>query len=189
MAHTPKDKQSSLRQFQENLTKRIEEVSEAPQNTLLAFFAGSTHWLIDLADAGEIMPVPELYSVPLAAHWFRGLANVRGTLFGVTDLAAFEGAQITPVENASRLLLIGAQKGSNCAILVSSILGMKNTQDLKSQQMFSDPNRPWIMNKYTDSENKDWYLLNAAKFLASPEFLNAGAEFSISSNAQNTTSI
>ena len=58
----------------------------------LAFKAGGMSWLVALPDAGEVLPVPTLTSVPLTRSWVRGMANVRGNLYTVTDLAAFAGA-------------------------------------------------------------------------------------------------
>ena len=90
-------KRSSLREFQQNLARRLAEASTADRRGLLGFQAGSESWLIDLAEAGEIMPPPPLSIVPLTRPWFRGLANVRGALYGVVDLAQFHGeAAIVP---------------------------------------------------------------------------------------------
>ena len=64
-------------------------VESTATQSLLAFESGGERWLVDLADAGEVLPVPPLSDVPLTQPWFLGIANIRGTLFSVTDLAAF----------------------------------------------------------------------------------------------------
>ena len=82
---------SSLREFQERLARRLAEAAGAERRGLLGFQCGSDNWLIRLAEAGEILPPPPLSAVPLTRPWFRGLANVRGSLYGVVDFAAFNG--------------------------------------------------------------------------------------------------
>ena len=52
---------------------------------------GGVRYLLDLLEAGEIVPVPALASVPLTQPWYLGLANVRGNLVGVVDLARYLG--------------------------------------------------------------------------------------------------
>ena len=85
-------RQVGLREFQENLARRLANASA--QDTLrsrLAFESGNLLWLLRLPDAGEVMPVPWLCRVPLTQRWYNGLVNVRGTLFGMVDLADFCG--------------------------------------------------------------------------------------------------
>ena len=50
---------------------------------LLGVQAGPDYWLLDLADSGEILPLPPFTSVPLTRPWFCGIANIRGSLYGV----------------------------------------------------------------------------------------------------------
>lgn len=174
------EKRTGLREFQENLSRRIADASESPQQMpLLGFSAGEEDWLIELADAGEILPVPQIYSVPLSAPWFRGLANVRGTLFGVTDLAALHGFPPVVPSGEARLLLIGARTGANCAVMVSRIIGMRNNQDFAPDGTFQDNHRTWVQGAHRDSTGKRWLILSVQDLLKSPTFLNAGAEFSI----------
>ena len=84
-------KRISLQEFQAGLARRLAEARDTRASALLAVQAGSRNWLLDLAEAGEILAVPPLAPVPLVHPWFRGLASVRGNLFGVVDFAAFHG--------------------------------------------------------------------------------------------------
>lgn len=81
----------SLREFQEHLARRLAESMTAERRGLLGFQCGNENWVIELAEAGEILPPPALAEVPLTRLWYRGLANVRGTLYSVVDLAQFCG--------------------------------------------------------------------------------------------------
>ena len=85
----------SLRQFQEALNQRIAQArSGALDMVRLAVQAGSHNWLIRLPDVGEVVSLPKLMPVPRTRAWFRGVANARGSLYGVVDLDAFLGEAV-----------------------------------------------------------------------------------------------
>lgn len=167
-------RRSSLREFQENLARRLAEANSADRRGLLGFQAGSENWLIKLTEAGEILPSPPLSAVPLAQPWYRGLANVRGTLYSVVDLAQLNGEAPTPPGGRARLLLIGARLGVHCALLVAGSSGLRSIEDFEADPT-PDP-RPWVAQRLRDTQGRPWLQLDAAKLLASPHFLDAGLE-------------
>ena len=68
----------NLRQFQTELSKRLQEAASLPAETSrLGFMAAGQNWLVPLSEIDEVMPVPEILSVPGTKSWFRGLANTR----------------------------------------------------------------------------------------------------------------
>ena len=91
-------------------------------------------WLIRLADAAEVVAVPPLAAVPLTQPWFLGLANIRGNLYSVVDLAGFLGREtVVPhgTSGQSRLILFGPRAGDmNVGVVVQSVLGLRNVADL-----------------------------------------------------------
>jgi len=168
-------KRISLREFQQDLTRRLQEIgSSGRRSALLAVVAGSENWLVDLADAGEIIAINALTEVPLTQNWFRGLANVRGNLYSVVDLAAFCGEMPSPLSNESRMMLIGARHGLNAALLVNRALGLRNPDDFEVEESSSDP-RPWVGHVLRDHQNRLWKQLIVRPLLVDPRFLDAGA--------------
>jgi hypothetical protein len=69
----------SLRDYQRDLAERLRAASTARAASLLALQVGQEGWLVDLADAGEVIPVPAITPVPLTRGWFRGMANIRAS--------------------------------------------------------------------------------------------------------------
>ncbi len=164
----------SLRQFQENLARRLAEARTGDRRTLLGVEAGDENWLIDLTDTGEILPVPPLASVPLTRSWFRGIANVRGSLYGVIDFSCFHnGAPIVPAGRA-RLLLIGSRHGVNSALLFSRTTGLRSVDEFEPDDSAAD-DRPWIAATVRDMWDRRWHRLNVRTLLADPAFLEAGS--------------
>lgn len=169
-------KRLSLREFQEDLARRFAEARTGDRRNLLGVRAGSENWLIKLRDAGEILPVPPLAPVPLARDWFRGLANVRGTLFSVVDLSAFHGGPPLPPTGSARLLVIGLRHGVNCALLVSRAVGLRNIEEFRRDERPDGDSRPWVSARLRDVHDESWLELDVPRLLAERRFLQAGVD-------------
>src|SRR6185295_14620547 len=85
----------SLRDYQRELAERLRQADSARSASKLGVQVGAQSWLVDLVEAGEVLPVPPITAVPLTRAWFRGVANVRGNLYSVVDFAAFLGAGVS----------------------------------------------------------------------------------------------
>ena len=169
-------KRISLREFQQDLTRRLMEVKTSGRRSAwLAVVAGTENWLVNLADAGEIIAAPQITGVPLTHNWFRGLANVRGNLFSVVDFAAFCGEAPIPLNNDVRLMLVGVRAGMNTALLVSRAQGLRNPDDFDIDEDFVDA-RPWIAGGFRDSQGRLWKRLAIRPLLADPRFLDASID-------------
>lgn len=168
-------KRISLKEFQESLVQRLvsAKTGDTPR-ALLGVQAGRERWLMDLADAGEIVPLPAITPVPLARPWFRGLANIRGTLYTVVDFSAFQGGERTPLTAETRLLLPNARFASNCALLVSRAMGLKSVEAFDPGDP-SPESRPWAAEELIDSHGYAWKKLSFGDLLNHPRFLDVGA--------------
>src|SRR4051794_20888783 len=87
------NRRTRLREFQAQLVERMQAASSGTQvqASKLCILVGQTRWLLDLHEAGEIVSVGSIARVPLTQNWFLGMANIRGNLVGVVDLAGFRG--------------------------------------------------------------------------------------------------
>ena len=83
----------ALRDLQQRLSSggRAVAPAEAAAAAWLAVECAGRGLLFPLAGAGEIFAVGTVVSVPHTRPWFVGVANLRGMLHGVVDLAAFLG--------------------------------------------------------------------------------------------------
>lgn len=164
----------NLREFQQDLAERLSQAErgEVPRGWL-AVESGQDRWLLDLTDAGEVVPVPPLAAVPLTRPWYAGLANVRGKLFSVVDLAAFHGGAPTARDADCRLLLVGVRHGINSALLVSRVHGLMSPDALTLEQE-SGAAPPWRGAAYRDTPGVCWICLNVSQLLKAREFLDIG---------------
>jgi twitching motility protein PilI len=91
----------------------------------------------------------------------------------VVDFSAFQGAEATPQNADSRLLIVGSRLGINSALLVNRTLGLRNIEQMEKRQAEADP-RPWVGEQYVDAQGNAWKRLNLKNLLGQPDFLDIG---------------
>jgi len=163
----------SLREFQQDLVRRLNEAAAADApSARLGVQVGDELWLIRLEEAGEVIPVPTIAHVPLTQPWFRGLANIRGNLFSVIDLSAFQGRDPTPQTPDARLLLVADRYNMSAALLVNRMLGLRNLQQFESHAAAAD--RTWERARFVGPDGRVWRELGMNELVYNEEFLQAG---------------
>ena len=163
----------SLRDYQRELAERLRQADSARSASKLGVQVGAQSWLVDLVEAGEVLPVPPITAVPLTRAWFRGVANVRGNLYSVVDFAAFLGAGVSAGGEQARLLLLGERFRSAAALLVDRSLGLRNPAQLRARAPAAG--RPaWVRAEYEDEAGASWSELDVAELVRDAEFLAVG---------------
>ncbi len=110
---------TSLREYQRELAERLRSSAEGARNiSKLGVQVGEQSWLVELTDAGEVLPVPAIAPVPLTKPWFRGMTNIRGNLYSVVDFSAFLGGKAVVAGDQARLILVGDRMRTGAALLV-----------------------------------------------------------------------
>jgi len=164
----------SMREYQAALSERLRNATmSASAATVLGVAIGEDRWLVHMNDVSEVLPVPELAPVPLTQPWFRGAANVRGNLYGITDLAAYLGGARTPPGLETRILLAAPRFGVNSGLLVRRMLGIRNLADFKRTD--DDTQSPGAAGSYQDSTGQIWRELNLRDLMRDEFFLQVAA--------------
>ena len=82
----------ALRELQTRLASRLQAAKTQPRaRGWLAVECAGVGLLLPLAQAGEIFPLRALLKLPHAKPWMTGVAQLRGDLYTVIDMAAFLG--------------------------------------------------------------------------------------------------
>ena len=164
---------TSLREFQRELAARLAEArAETAPHARLGLQAGGRSWLMRLDEAGEVLPIPAVTPVPLTRAWFLGLANVRGNLASIVDLAQFVG-QPAPVPSADgRLVLFAERFGAHSGLAVERLIGLRNIHEM--QVLGETPEHGWIRTTLQDRDGSRWWELDVAALVAHGDFLQAG---------------
>lgn len=168
-------KRIDLRAYQENIATRLAAAQAGEDaGALLCFVAGGQRWLIDLPAAGEVLPLPPLAAVPLTRPWFAGLANVHGELRAVVDFPLFCGGHPAARDSAARLLCVGTRLGSNLALLVDSVQGLKRADALFAVDTGQGkPVAAWCGATCCDPQGQQWTRIDINRLLADPAILDA----------------
>lgn len=162
-----------LREFQARLNERLRNATSSDMAARLGLMIGDERYLVDLSEAGEIVPIPAVIApVPRTRDWFRGLVNLRGMLFAVSDLSRLSGHGPTPVSRESRLLAVASRLNFNAAILVSRMLGLHNIGAMRvDDSQAPDADLPWRGRRMIDNEGRTWTELSLARLTADERFL------------------
>lgn len=167
-------KRISLREFQERVSQRLQSATSGQVSlSSLGVRVGQQHYLIDLTQVSEVISVPPILPVALTHDWYRGLTNIRGTLYSVTDLAHFlHGTPIQP-RPANRLLLIQPRLLDNAALMVDQIIGLRQVGVLQALTAEPEPgaDMPWLGSRFVDEQQTVWQQLHLAQLIRQPEFL------------------
>jgi len=159
----PAARRTRLRLYQEQLLEKMQAARTGAGASAgqLGLAIGATRYLVDLLEVGEIVAPAPLTVVPLTQSWYLGLANVRGSLLGVIDLARYLGDE-APANGAGapRLVVFAPSLGFNCALLATTVYGLRQAA---SMERAGDALR--------DADGNTWTPLSLAALVREERFL------------------
>ena len=126
-------------------------------------------------DIVELLEPPVCTRLPRVQHWVRGVANVRGRLLPVIDLAAFTGSSLTTAPRQQRVLVMDSH-GIFVGLLVDEVIGMRHfpvdsfVEDAGMQKGLS----PYLDGGYRDGD-RIWGVFRPVKLTGDMRFLNVTA--------------
>lgn len=170
----PASRRARLREYQEQLLERMQAAKGGGGAPIqqLGMQVGATRYLLDLLEAGEIVPPVPLARVPLTVPWYLGLANVRGTLVGVIDLARYLGEDGPRPSGQSsgaapgaapgmRLVTFAPTLGFNCALLADRVYGLRHAAGMRREGEL-----------LRDADGHAWTPLSLAALVREERFLD-----------------
>jgi twitching motility protein PilI len=166
----------NLHEYQQDILARLQEVTAnagSTSSSRLGVEVGGQHWLINLRDISEVLPVPEISPVPLTRSWFLGMANVRGNLYGITDLAAFMGGPFTAMTAQSRILLVHERYQVNAALLIDRLVGLRTLESMQAQPDAEGGEAHG--EHYQDEHGQLWQVLALDSLLTGNAFMQVAA--------------
>jgi twitching motility protein PilI len=164
----------ALRQLQSRLAERMQAARhQAPEQSWLAVECSGHGFLLPLAQAGEIFPLVPLLPVPHTHGWFLGVANLRGNLHGVVDLAAFFGVGRSgdAPRDQARMVAFNPSLEVNGALLVDRLSGLRSAGQLDADAASSAGMPAFVGACYRDGEGRRWQELNLPALASDEQFL------------------
>lgn len=168
-SQVPTERRSRLRQYQVQLLERMQAAKSgaAEGGRELGVLLGGRLCLLDLTQISEIVPLQPIAPVPLTQEWYLGLANIRGHLTGVIDLARYlaqEAGDSAPSER--RLITFAPGLGFNCALQVERVLGLRK---LAEMTQLDDARQ-----QFRDADGQPWSRIDLALLVQEPRFSHVG---------------
>lgn len=170
----------ALRALQARLADRLQAARSqgAAVSSWLAVEAAGQRYLMPLAQSGEIFAWPGVQPVPYTQPWFLGVANLRGTLVGVADLAGLLGGEVARSEQAlaeSSLLALGAALEVNAALRVDRLLGLRGADAFAGHEPAAPDAPPYFGAVHLDAQGARWQELDLHALAQHPAFLSISA--------------
>ena len=170
----------ALRELQSRLAERLQLAkTEARPASWLAVECAGAGFLMPLAGAGEIFSVSSVLRVPHTRPWFLGVANLRGQLHGVVDLAAFLGLRLPLARDAlrdqARLLAFNPTLGSHSAVLVDRLAGLRSAAQLTAEPPDAQARPLFASAMWRDADGRSWQEIDLAALARHPQYLAIGA--------------
>ncbi len=126
-------------------------------------------------DVREIIPVPQLSRAPGAKPWVLGVANVRGGILAVADLAQFLGMPHKLAQSTSRVLIFNSAQVP-VGVVVDEVAGYRQftVADQRHDHVAKAAAlAPYLLGAF-EREQQPWYAFSLHKLIDSPEFAHAG---------------
>ena len=170
----------ALRELQVRLAGRLQaaRVEGLSVSSWLAVEAAGQSYLLPLAQSGEIFPWVAVQPVPYTQAWFLGVANLRGGLVGVVDLAGLLGSPVQRMEQMlaeSSLLAFNTALDVNAALLVDRLAGLRGTEAFMASENPAEEAPAFYGTVYIDAAGVRWQELNLQILSQHPAFLSISA--------------
>lgn len=138
---------------------------------LIAFSVLGHNYLIPLNEVSEILELPQSTKLPRVKSWVTGLANVRGRLLPIVDLAAFLGGSLSSAIRDRRVLVLDVNN-VYVGVAVDAVMGIKSLPVDQHQSTSSQ----CPMASFTDGmffeKEKSLALFCAAKLIEDDQFMS-----------------
>jgi len=171
-----------MRAFQDRINQRLAlaQLGTQPASWLAASIAGE-RYLFPLTQSGEIVPAATISNLPYTKHWYLGVINSRGRIYGVVDLAAYigsenatsDGQKIRPNRQIDiSFLSLNPNLGINVVLCVEKIHGLKTVDDFLESTLAPLNGPDWLGNLYKDPTSFHWQEINLQRLTQSQAFLS-----------------
>jgi twitching motility protein PilI len=169
----------ALRELQTRLASRLQAAKTRPRaRGWLAVECAGVGLLLPLAQAGEIFPLRTLLKLPHAKPWLTGVAQLRGDLYTVVDLAAFLGLRapqaIDPAAPEGQLVMLAPALQVNAALRVDRLAGLRGEEQLERESEAADNTaKPaFAAGRWKDAQGVSWQEIDLGALAVDGAFLD-----------------
>ncbi len=142
--------------------------------TGLGFRLGTTWFVAPRDDVREVITPPATTRVPNARSWVRGLANVRGELLAIVDLAGVLGLADSGAQRAQRVLVLNSKRVP-AGFLVDEVAGYRQFTPGEQRSEIAEQGQsyaPYLLGAFV-REGQPWLAFSLHKLVLDESFRSA----------------
>lgn len=140
----------------------------------VVFEIGGQRLVAPMGEVSEILSMPEYTVMPLVEPWLLGIANVRGRLLPLTDLAQF--LKVPSLQKMSqRKVMVIDHPTTFSGLLVDQVLGIEQFTRAQYQPESIDrhsPFAPYNHGKFSKG-TQDWYVFMPSLLAQDSRYIDA----------------
>lgn len=141
----------------------------------VVFEVGGQRLIAPLGEVSEVLSMPEYTSMPLVQPWLLGIANVRGRLLPLTDLAKFLQIPNQARQTKERKVIVIDHQSLFLGLLVDQVLGIEqfsSTQYRAESIDINSPFAPYNHGKFV-KDHQDWFIFLPSLLAEDPGYIDA----------------
>ena len=150
------------------------QIDASPQWSGVGFLLFGQYFVVSMGDLNEMLEVPSYTKLPGVESWVKGIANVRGRLLPVFDLAAYFGGKLSGAKKQQRLLVIDREQVYS-GLWVEQVFGMQYFPADTHTNELSDE-LPASMEPFVDGsfevDGRIWTVFHPLRLLDQEQFLD-----------------
>jgi twitching motility protein PilI len=130
------------------------------------------HWYVaPMGEVGEVLHEPRFTQVPGVKPWVKGVANLRGRLLPVMDLAGFFGHETSAARKQRRVLVVEHDEVF-AGLLVDEVFGLQHfaRDSLEPADTLNSPISPFITGRF--QREQTWQVFSLFALARSQGFMN-----------------
>ncbi len=145
-----------------------------PQWSGIGFSLMGSRFVAPIGEVSEMLEVPSFTHLPGVQPWVKGVANVRGRLLPIFDLAQFFGDRLSSTRKQRRILILETETLYS-GLMVNQVFGMQHfPMDEYTDEAGEVPGaiQPFVTGSYPQGELR-WSLFRPALLAEDARFTNA----------------
>lgn len=157
--------------------KKGQGLSNAGQWLGVAFALGDYHLVAPLGEIAEVLSTPDITPVPLSKSWLSGIANVRGRLLPIAQLAQFVGLPTNTTRLLNQKVLVIDKPNLFSGLQVDQVFGIQSfsPRQYESESLPSDsPLEPYTHGRFRHANTQQaWYIFMPSLLAEDSRYLEA----------------
>lgn len=150
-----------------------EQMKDSGRWQYIRYRVGDTLFITSIGDVSEILPLAKVTPVPFTKPWIKGVTNIRGDVYVVTDFSHFLFDKPLKANKKNKLIVL--KGASHSALLVDEIIGMADVQQEEIGEQVNDTEEAirQFVNGSLDKDDSRYFVLDVNNLLIEDNFMHA----------------